>query len=79
MLASGVISVIILSEGIIIWSFMASAGAIMFGIMPASFRVFAAADVYIPVWPWLSGQPQDRTWHPGLLGIARLKMVWCSR
>jgi putative ABC transport system permease protein len=43
------------------------------GVMPASFRVFAAADVYIPVWPWLSGQPQDRTWHPGLLGIARLK------
>ena len=43
------------------------------GVMPASFRVFAAADVYIPVWPWLSSQPQDRTWHPGLLGIARLK------
>jgi putative ABC transport system permease protein len=43
------------------------------GVMPASFRVFAAADVYIPVWPWLAGQPQDRTWHPGLLGIARLK------
>lgn len=43
------------------------------GIMPASFRVFSAADVYIPVWPWLSTQPQDRTWHPGLLGLARLK------
>jgi putative ABC transport system permease protein len=43
------------------------------GIMPASFRVFSAADVYTPVWPWLSTQPQDRTWHPGLLGLARLK------
>jgi putative ABC transport system permease protein len=43
------------------------------GIMPASFRVFSAADVFIPVWPWLSTQPQDRTWHPGLLGLARLK------
>lgn len=43
------------------------------GIMPASFRVFSAADVYVPVWPWLSTQPQDRTWHPGLLGLARLK------
>jgi putative ABC transport system permease protein len=43
------------------------------GIMPASFRLFSAADVYIPVWPWLATQPQDRTWHPGLLGLARLK------
>lgn len=43
------------------------------GVMPASFRVFSAADVYIPVWPWLATQPQDRTWHPGLLGLARLK------
>ncbi len=43
------------------------------GIMPASFRLFSQADVYIPVWPWLATQPQDRTWHPGLLGLARLK------
>ena len=43
------------------------------GVMPAYFRIFSAADVYIPVWPWLATQPQDRTWHPGLTGIARLK------
>jgi putative ABC transport system permease protein len=43
------------------------------GVLPASFRVFSAADVYVPLWPWLASQPQDRTWHPGLLGIARLK------
>lgn len=43
------------------------------GIMPDYFRIFSQADVYVPVWPWLSTQPQDRTWHPGLLGIARLK------
>ena len=43
------------------------------GVMPASFRIINAADVYVPVWPWLSRQLQDRTWHPGLTGLARLK------
>lgn len=43
------------------------------GVMPPSFRIFGPSDVYVPVWPWLSGQPQDRTWHPGLQGLARLK------
>jgi predicted permease len=46
---------------------------VVVGVMPASFRLFQAADVYVPLWPWLSQQPQDRTWHPGLIGIARLK------
>lgn len=44
------------------------------GVMPASFRIINAADVYVPVWPWLSRQLQDRTWHPGLTGLARLKV-----
>jgi putative ABC transport system permease protein len=43
------------------------------GVMPKDFRILSAADVYVPVWPWLSHQLQDRTWHPGLTGIARLK------
>jgi putative ABC transport system permease protein len=47
--------------------------ATIVGVLPASFRLFQPADVYIPLWPWLAGQPQDRTWHPGLIGIARLK------
>jgi putative ABC transport system permease protein len=42
------------------------------GVMPADFRLIQAADVYVPLWPWLSGQLQDRTWHPGINGIARL-------
>ncbi|MGE5814709.1 MAG: ABC transporter permease [Acidobacteriota bacterium] len=47
--------------------------ATVVGVLPASFRLFQPADVYVPIWPWLAGQPQDRTWHPGLLGLARLK------
>jgi putative ABC transport system permease protein len=46
---------------------------VVVGVMPPSFRLFQPADVYLPLWPWLSQQPQDRTWHPGLLGVARLK------
>lgn len=42
------------------------------GVMPAHFRIFSPADVYIPAWPWLSSQPPDRSYHPGLVGIARL-------
>jgi predicted permease len=45
---------------------------VIVGVMPASFRLFQPADVYVPLWPWLADQPQDRTWHPGLLGLARL-------
>lgn len=43
------------------------------GVLPSEFKVMAASDVYVPLWPWLSRQLQDRTWHPGLIGVARLK------
>lgn len=43
------------------------------GVMPASFRLIQPSDLYVPLWPWLAGQPKDRTWHPGLNGIARLR------
>lgn len=43
------------------------------GVMPAQFRLIQASDIYVPLWPWLGAQPQDRTWHPGINGIARLK------
>jgi len=45
---------------------------VIVGVMPPAFRLFQPADVYVPLWPWLSQQPRDRTWHPGLLGLARL-------
>lgn len=43
------------------------------GVMPEAFRLIQAADVYVPLWPWLSQQLQDRTWHPGINGLARLR------
>jgi putative ABC transport system permease protein len=43
------------------------------GVLPASFRLFQAADVYVPLGPFLATQPPDRGWHPGILPIARLK------
>jgi putative ABC transport system permease protein len=46
---------------------------VVVGVLPTSFRLFQPADVYVPLGPWLATQPQDRTWHPGLVGLARLK------
>lgn len=43
------------------------------GVLPPDFRLFQAADVFVPMWPWLSTQPDDRGWHPGILGLGRLK------
>ena len=43
------------------------------GVLPASFRLFQPADVYVPLGPFLASQPQDRGWHPGIQPIARLK------
>jgi putative ABC transport system permease protein len=43
------------------------------GVLPASFRLFQAADVYVPIGPFIAEQPIDRGWHPGILPIARLK------
>ncbi len=42
------------------------------GVLPASFRLFQPADVYIPLGPFIAAQPDDRGWHPGILPIARL-------
>ena len=43
------------------------------GVLPATFRLFQKADVYLPIGPFIAAQPPDRGWHPGLLPIARLK------
>lgn len=43
------------------------------GVLPASFRLFQKADVYLPIAPFIAAQPQDRGWHPGILPVARLK------
>jgi putative ABC transport system permease protein len=43
------------------------------GVMPASFRLFQNADVFVPIGSFIAAQPDDRGWHPGILPIARLK------
>ena len=44
------------------------------GVMPPGFEVLQqAADVILPLEPWASTLPDDRSWHPGILPIARLK------
>lgn len=43
------------------------------GVLPSSFRLFQSADVFLPIGAFIAAQPQDRSWHPGLLPIARLR------
>jgi putative ABC transport system permease protein len=43
------------------------------GVLPASFRLFQNADVFVPIGAFIAAQPADRGWHPGILPIARLK------
>src|SRR6478736_3535457 len=44
------------------------------GVMPPQFEILQqAADVILPFEPWARTLPDDRSWHPGILPIARLK------
>jgi putative ABC transport system permease protein len=43
------------------------------GVLPAGFRLFQNADVFLPLGPFLATQPPDRGWHPGIQPVARLK------
>jgi len=43
------------------------------GVLPASFRLFQKADVFLPIGAFIAAQPADRGWHPGIQPIARLK------
>jgi putative ABC transport system permease protein len=44
------------------------------GVMPPRFEILQqAADVILPFEPWARTLPDDRSWHPGILPIARLK------
>lgn len=45
---------------------------IVIGVLPATFRLFQPADVFVPIGPFLATQPSDRSWHPGILPVARL-------
>jgi putative ABC transport system permease protein len=44
------------------------------GILPAAFQVLQQTpDVVLPFEPWAKTLPDDRSWHPGILPLARLK------
>ena len=43
------------------------------GVLPASFRLFQKAEVFLPIGAFIAAQPPDRGWHPGIQPIARLK------
>jgi len=44
------------------------------GVMPPGFDILQqSADVMLPFEPWARTLPDDRSWHPGILPIARLR------
>ena len=43
------------------------------GVLPASFRLFQTADVFVTIGAFIASQPADRGWHPGDSSIARLR------
>jgi putative ABC transport system permease protein len=44
------------------------------GVMPPRFEILQQeADVFLPFEPWARTLPDDRSWHPGIFPIARLK------
>ncbi|HET9366279.1 MAG TPA: ABC transporter permease, partial [Candidatus Angelobacter sp.] len=44
------------------------------GVMPAGFEILQQTpDVILPFEPWARTLPDDRSWHPGILPIARLR------
>ncbi len=44
------------------------------GVLPKGFELLQQSpDVVIAMGPWASKLPDDRSWHPGIIAIARLK------
>ena len=43
------------------------------GVLPPGFQLLQAADVMLPMGPWAATLPDDRSWHPGIFPLARLK------
>jgi putative ABC transport system permease protein len=43
------------------------------GVLPGSFQLVQAADLYVPMGPWAATLPDDRSWHPGIFPVGRLK------
>src|SRR5207249_1814363 len=43
------------------------------GVLPSDFQLTLPADVLLPVGPWAATLPDDRSWHPGIWPLARLR------
>jgi putative ABC transport system permease protein len=43
------------------------------GVLPPAFRLMQPADVVVPIGPWAAKLPDDRSWHPGIIAVARLQ------
>lgn len=44
------------------------------GVLPAGFAIMdQPTDVWVPMTPWAKTLPDDRSWHPGILPMAKLK------
>jgi ABC-type antimicrobial peptide transport system permease subunit len=43
------------------------------GVMPPGTEILQSPDVFLPFERWARTLPDDRSWHPGILPIARLK------
>jgi len=43
------------------------------GVLPPGFELVQPADVLIPLGPWAANLPDDRSWHPGIFPVARLR------
>ena len=43
------------------------------GILPPKFQLIQPADVLVPFEPWGKKLPDDRSWHPGIIAVGRLK------
>src|SRR5581483_11165035 len=46
---------------------------IIVGILPRGFQLLTPADVLLPMGPWAATLPDDRSWHPGIAPLARLR------
>jgi putative ABC transport system permease protein len=43
------------------------------GILPPKFQLIQPVDVLLPLGPWAKKLPDDRSWHPGIVAVGRLK------
>jgi len=45
------------------------------GVLPSGFQILQPADIFLPFEPWARTLPDDRSWHPGIVAVARLRGV----